>query len=193
MALTASTGFRLYKGQDMDNQVLLNFRIANSSTVRIGDIVRINTGGFAVRALTGEIFAGVVQGIVDESGVPPFTAFYIDKSGSTITGDDTIATSSSNQTRANYQNVQIIFDPAGQFLYYNDADNDLASTNLLQTFNIASSNQVTFSGASDTTSKQVQLVSIDPDNDGDLSKGLFRITMSQFGLGPDEATTKNAA
>ena len=50
MAYSASTGFRFRKalsGKDIPST--LEFRVANSSTLKIGDAVRVNTGGFLVR------------------------------------------------------------------------------------------------------------------------------------------------
>lgn len=191
MALTASTGFRLRAGVDMDSIILLDIRVKNSSTVRIGDVVRVDTNGFALRATGTEPVGGVVLGIVDKSGTPPFTAFYINNTGATITGDDTVTTSSSNQTRTdNWIEVQIAFDPAGQYLYYNDADADLAQEGLFQFFDTTNSNQIT--GAGGDANGQFQCVGIDPDNDGDLSKGLFRINESHYSGGVDSATAKRS-
>jgi len=193
MALSASTGFRLYGGIDVANQVLLKFRVANSTTLKIGDLVRVNTGGFLVRAASGEVPAGVLQGVIDKDGTPPWTAFWVNNAGITITNDDTVASSATNQTRTdNYIQGQIAFDPAGEALWYNDASAALAATNLFQFYDVASGNQVTEATRSDANG-QVQLVSLDPDNDGNASKGLFRINESQFNAGLDTATAKNAA
>ncbi len=193
MALSASTGFRLYGGIDVADQVTLKFRVANSTTLKLGDLVRVNTGGFLVRCATGEVPAGVLQGFVDNNGVSPHSAFYVNNAGVTITNDDTLVTSSTNQTRTdNYLHGQVSFDPAGTTLWYNDADADLATTNIFQFFDVATGNQVTVGSASDANG-QVQLISVDPDNDGDASKGLFRINENQFSSGIDTATAKNAA
>ena len=195
MALSASTGFRVYKhgAGEFASPVSLTYKIANSTTLKLGDLVRVNTGGFLVRAATGEAPAGVLQGVIDANGTPPWTSFWVNNAGVTITNDDTIVSSSSNQTRSdNYIQGQIGFDPAGITLYYNDADSSLAATNLFQFFDVASSNQVTVGSASDANG-QVQLISVDPDNDADLSKGLFRINENQFSMGLDTATAKNAA
>ena len=67
-----------------------------------------------------------------------------------------------------------------------------AQTNLYQMFDVANGNQVTQSGASDSNG-QVQLMKIDPDEDADVSKGLFRIHENQFGMGIDTGTAKVAA
>jgi hypothetical protein len=66
-------------------------------------------------------------------------------------------------------------------LFFNDADDTLATTNLLQFFDLASAdpNTISVSSASDTAG-QFQLVQLDPDGDADASKGLFKIAESQF-------------
>ena len=193
MALSASTGFRLYGGIDVANQVLIKIRIGNSQTLTHGELVRVNTSGFVVTCATGESPAGGLVGFVDANGVPPHTAFWINNAGITISNDDTIVTSSTNTTRTdNFIYAQIQYDPAGTALWYNDADADLAATNLFQFYDVASGNQVTEATRSDANG-QVQLVSLDPDNDANLSKGLFRINESQFNAGLDTATAKNAA
>jgi len=194
MALSASTGFRVYQhgSGEISAPIFITFKIGNTVTLKLGDLVRVNTGGFLVRAASGEVPAGVLQGVVDQNGVPPWTAFWVNNAGVTITNDDTVVTSATNQTRTdNYLQGQIGFDPAGMTLFYNDADAALAATNLFQMFDVANSNQVTVGGSE--ANGQVQLISIDPDNDGDASKGLFRINENQFSAGVDSATAKVAA
>jgi len=194
MALSASTGFRVYQhgSGEISAPIFITFKIGNTVTLKLGDLVRVNTGGFLVRAASGEVPAGVLQGVVDQNGVPPWTAFWVNNAGVTITNDDTVVTSATNQTRTdNYLQGQIGFDPAGMTLFYNDADANLAATNLFQMFDVANSNQVTVGGSE--ANGQVQLISIDPDNDGDASKGLFRINENQFSAGVDSATAKVAA
>ena len=66
------------------------------------------------------------------------------------------------------------------FLFFNDADDDLGQTNLLQYFDTNDENDVDFATATDTATKQMRLIELDPDGDGDASKGLFQITESQF-------------
>lgn len=194
MALTDGTGFRLYGGQDVSNFISLVYRVANSSTIKIGDAVRVNTGGFAVRAGAGNPVLGIVQDIVDKNEVSPFSLIHSRNTGATLTGDDTVATASDNQTRTdNYIQVQVLLDPAGNALFYNDADGDLATTNLLQSFDVvAASGQIAQNTASDSNG-QFQLVKLDPDNDGNASKGLFRIAEGQLAVGVDQGTAKVAA
>lgn len=196
MARTASTGF-FNKGSaygELTPTDSRNYIIANSATVKVGDAVRVNNAGFLVRAAAGEAILGVVVGISDLNGLNIFTPQATGTTGSTLTPDDQIAVSSTNQSDAT-RNVKgtVRLDPAGVLYYYNDADGDLAATNELQFFdNNASGNQITQSTASDSNG-QWQLVKRDPDGDADLSKGLFRINESQFSAGLDSATAKIAA
>lgn len=203
MAQSAGTGFRFFKslsGQ-AEAPTPIPIRIANSSTLRIGDLVRVNTSGFVVGAGTGGAVAGVLVGFVDEKGINPFSLGY-NRGGVTLTNDDTLATSSSNQTRADYIRAEVIVDPAGDILWLNDADSSLAQTNIFQYFDVDSNNrQVTVSSASDANG-QLQLVMWDPEGSSniaaniqsaDASKGAFRIAENQFGIGLDSATAKVAA
>lgn len=194
MAKTASTGFTfrgtLYGAEHPGTQ---RFLLAGSATVKIGDLVRVNTSGLLVRCATGEAPAGVLVGIVDQNGMNVFSPRAQGTTGATLTPDDQVATASDNATNA-VKNLKgdVILDPAGVCLWFNDADGNNAQTNLFQMYDVANGNQVTTGSASDANG-QVQLLELDPDNDGDLSKGLYRIHENQFGMGIDSATAKNAA
>ena len=182
MAKTASTGFipRKHLYGSLAQASRESFRAGNSATLVIGDAVRFNTGGLAVRAGAGVPVLGIVVGIVDENEINPFSYAYTNNTGATLTPDDTVVTASDNSSRAHYIKVQVLLDPAGQILYYNDADADLGQTNVGQLFDcVAASGQISQSTASDT-SGSFQLVSLDPDGDADLSKGLFRIVENQL-------------
>ena len=204
MAYTAGTGFRYWKSLSgaMTAPVPTPIRIGNSVTLRIGDLVRVNTAGFVVGAGVGGAVAGVIVGFIDEKGTNPFSLGYGTRTGSTLTGDDTLATSSSNQTRNDYINAEVILDVAGDLLWLNDADADQAQTNVFQFFDVDSNNrQVTQSTASDANG-QLQLILWDPQGvsnvpgnpaAADASKGAYRIAENQFGIGIDTATAKNAA
>ena len=198
MALSAATGFRLRKSlSGIEVGANLFGRIANSTTLKIGDFVRANTAGFIVRVGVGSPILGVCSGFrvtnrADNEGVNPF-ALGAPTAGATLTEDDQIATASDNQTRVEFAVAEITVDVGGHLLWYNDADADQARTNDYQFFDVnAAGNQVTQSTASDANG-QVQLISRDPDGDADLSKGLYRIVEHQLGGDIDSATAKNAA
>ena len=203
MAYTASTGFRYWKSLNANGAepAPQRFRIANSTTLRIGDLVRVNTSGFLVGAGVGNPVAGVLKGFVDQKGINPFSLGY-SGAGVTLTGDDTLATASDNTTRAQYITGEVYVDVAGTSLWLNDADASQAQTNVFQYFDVDSNNrQVTQSTASDANG-QLQLIEWDPkgtsnepDNPeaADASQGAYRIAENQFGVGIDSATAKNAA
>lgn len=182
MAYTANTGFRYFRSisGNMAQPVPIALRIANSTTLRIGDTVRVNTAGFIVGAGTGVVVTGVVVGFTDENQISPFTLGYNTSTRSvTLTGDDQLTTSSTNQTAANYINAEVILDPAGAALWLNKADSALTQTNLFQFFDTDSNNrQITVSTASDTSGTW-QLIAIDPNATGgaaaDTTMGLFRL------------------
>lgn len=194
MAKTAATGFYFRKGLNgLEHPSTVDILLAASATVKIGDLVRVNTSGYLVRAETGTVVGGVLVGIVDQYGTNVFSPRAQGTTGATLTADDTITTASSNVSDASKQlKGQVILDVSGQCLFYNDADGDLAQTNLFQFFDVASGSQVTTGGASDANG-QVQLMQLDPDGDSDASKGLYRINESQFSGAIDSATAKNAA
>ena len=187
MAYSASTGFRLRKnlyGLQTEGQQL-SVRVANSTTLKLGDAVRLNTGGFLVRSAAGEAVLGLITGFrasttSDAAGVNPF-GLGADATGLTLTEDDQIATSSTNQTRADVYLVgEVTVDPAGILLFYNDSDGTLARTNIGQYFDVLSgSNQIDSASASDSNG-QFELIEIDPDADGDASKGIFKIAEHEF-------------
>jgi hypothetical protein len=181
MAYTDSTGF-IYRRPLLgsDQPVVMNFRIGDSATLKIGDAVRINTSGLIVRAEAGNPVLGILRGICDKAGINPFSAGYINGLGATLTGDDTVVSASDNSSRAEYAQARVQLDIAGCNLWYNDANGDLAQTNVGQLFDVvAASGQIDQSVASDT-SGQFQLLQLDPDGDGDASKGLFRIAEPQL-------------
>ena len=197
MANSDAKGFKLYKKGDGNSAepISLRYRAANSATLKVGDAVRINTSGFLVRSGTTAPVLGVLEAFEDSKGISPLSLIHANNTGATFTNDDTVATASDNQTRTdNYIVGVVAFDPDGSCLYYNDADGDLATTNLMQMFDVAAaaSNQISASSASEANG-QWQLILIDPDNDGDASKGLFRIAESQLSTGVDSATAKVAA
>lgn len=194
MAKSNNVGFFLRKsliGQEAPTTV--DAIIAGSATLIVGQLVRINNAGLVVPAATGEVFAGVLAGIVDKNGINAFSGRGTGLSGATLTGDDTVVTASDNASNAAKNlKAQVYFDPAGQLLFYNQADTALAQTNLLQFFDVASGTQVTTGSASDSNG-QVQLVQLDPDNDGTTTKGLFRMNETVFNAGVDTGTAKITA
>lgn len=164
-------GFSYRKNLDGSAYNPINMEVIgkNSVTFSRGDIIRINTSGFADIATGGEGIAGVCVSVVDSNG----------KALDTDSGtNDTWTLDSDNQTDEKYK---VVFIPAlPNYLFYNDADASLAQTNLFQYFDTNDENDVDVATATDTATAQVRLIEIDPDDDGDASKGLFQIVESQF-------------
>lgn len=136
-----------------------------STTYQVGDLIRINTSGTASLVAATEGIAGVVTGVTDVNGLAKTP-----DSGTT----DTWTTASSTTDK-------VFFIPAlPNYLFYNDSSGTLAATNLFQYFDVSDENNVDQSSATDTATAQVRLIEIDPDHDGDASKGLFQIVESQL-------------
>ena len=177
----------------VEHPAALNFRLANSATLTIGDVVRINTAGLLVRCAAGDAVLGVLAGVVDENDINPFSFSYVNNTGATLTHDDTVVTASDNSTRTHYLKGKVIVDVGGTILYYNDSSDTLAQTNVGQFFDHDSdADQIDVSTASDT-SGQFQLVVLDPDGDSDVSKGLFRVSEPQLLNYHANATAVNEA
>jgi len=142
---------------------LLEIIGANSVVIQKGDVIRVNTSGFGALFVAGDLVLGVVAGVVTRNGVN------VAPDSGTL---DTWTLTSDNQTDDQYK-IQYI--PAIQdYLFYNDSDDTLAQTNLFQYFPLNDENDVDGSNPSDSTLNTVRLVQIDPDGDGDASKGLFQ-------------------
>lgn len=157
-------GFSFRKQLDGTNEyTLLEIGATNSVVYQKGDLIRVNASGTASLVTAGDLVLGVLESVVDANGkaITP-------DSGTTDTW--TMTSSTTNK-------VQYI--PAlQQYLFYNDADDTLAATNLFQYFNVNDENDVDVAGSSDSTLSTVRLIELDPDGDGDASKGLFQIVES---------------
>lgn len=140
----------------------------NSGVFQIGDAIRVDEDGRAALVTTGDNILGFVSGVttVNDTYTTP-------DSGTT----DTYTMASDNETVAQRK---IKYVPALQeYLFYNDSDDTLAVGNLFQLFDLNDENDVDVGTASDTTG-QVRLIQLDPDGDGDASKGLFQVVESFF-------------
>ena len=198
MALSASTGFRYFGSISgyTPTPVPMLIRVGNTQTIRIGDLVRINTSGNVVACASGAVVGGVCMGLTDENGINVLGQGITNDTGATLTGDDTVTTASDNSSRTHYVQVAVAIDVSGDVLWFNDADGTVAQANLFMFYDVDSGRQVTVGSASDANG-QVQLMRLDPEATGgataDVSRGLFRINENQFSRGIDSATAKNAA
>lgn len=144
----------------------------NSVVFTVGDAVRFNTSGFLDLATTTEQVFGVVATVVDANGIA-----ITPDSGTT----NTWTMASDNQTSAMKQ-VMVI--PAfGHYAFSADSDTTIEQASLGKYFALnATSDGVVTAGESDTIgSLDLQLIGIDPDDDADASKGLYRFVNSQVG------------
>ena len=148
-----------------DAPTILRFIIDNSDVVSIGDAMSINTDGHAILGAASDEILGIAVGVVDKNGLP-----IAPDSGTT----DTYTMDSDNET-VDQNEVEVVVDKYS--LFYNDSSGTLATTNLMQFFDLTDEDQINQGTASDA-SGQFQLISLDPDGDGDVSKGLFRIAES---------------
>ncbi len=194
MAKSSSSvyGFSLHRGlMGVENPTSFNFVIKDSSTISIGDPVRLSTDGYLKRAAAGEAVLGVVIGIVDKDGLNVFSPRAQGTTGSTLTPDDTVAVSSTNSSDATRKiKAQVVLDPAGALLFKNTASTTLAQTNVGQLFDVGSTvGQIDVSTASDSNG-QFQLVALDDDS---TSVGYFRLVESQLAVGIDQGTAKVSA
>lgn len=161
-------GFELRKSiTSKDEPTVFEYIIDNSDTITIGDAVMMNTDGHVVVATAGEEVLGIVVGVVDADGKA------IDADSGTL-HDYTV--DSDNET-VGQKKAQVIISKTA--LFANDSSGTLATTNLLQFFDLTSESQIDQSSAGDV-SGQFQLIGLDPDNDADASKGLFKIAESMM-------------
>ncbi len=183
---TSVKGFKTYKSLlGVDSPLQLLFILENSTTVTVGDAVRLDTNGCIKRcASTDPAVLGIVQGIYDQTGQlgvfsPRISGTAI--AGATLTPDDTIATASDNRTNTSKKLSVYVIPDQGEVLYQNVANGALTQANIGSLFNIVTANpgQIDQASAS-VTSGQFQLVSLDPDGDASTSKGLFRIAQPQL-------------
>lgn len=164
------SGFKFRKSLRGSQEVAELQLLANdSNTFQIGDLIRVDADGHAALATAGDLILGVVTGVVDRNGLA------IDPDDGTV---DTYTTASDNTTDAD-KKYKVRYIPALQdYLFYNDADANLAQNQLFQYFPINDENDVDGSTGNDSTLNTVRLIELDPDNDGDASKGLFQIVES---------------
>lgn len=157
--------------------------IGNSKTITLGDAVNVTTDGTLDVAGVGERVLGVVEGFVDKNGLPLVAQHaegtdYTESGNPGVVGSETVAVASDNATDSQ---VQAVVNVDASQEYYNDADEDLDLTDDYQYFDVvAAGDQID----ADTvgTSGQFVLIERDPDNDGDASKGIFRIAEHAFYL-----------
>ena len=157
------------------------FIIANSQTSTIGDMVTL-VSGFSTLALAGVRIVGCVVGFKKDLGNGQIVPLGLDAAGiisgtrsgnAGVVGSDTVAVASDNQT-VDKVVAMVMVDPRAE--YFNDANGSLSGADIGKYFDIvAASDQIDQSTATNTYSAQMVCVKVNPDNDADLSKGIFRV------------------
>ena len=161
-------GFELRKSMNAsETPQLFYFIIDNSEVVTIGDAVYINTDGHAGLLTAGIKVGGIVAQVVDKNGIA------IASDSGTL---NTYTVDSDNET---VDQVKVGIYMSKDLLFATDSSGTLATTNLLQFFDVTDEDTINQGSASDTAG-QFQLIGLDPDGDADASKGLFRIAESQL-------------
>ncbi len=166
-----------YRGQanGAQNPVILQYPIANSATVKVGDAVYVASNG-VTRITNATLVLGVVVGIVDANG--------IDLDNTSTDNYDGTYTSSSKTYVATSDNItdkkvcaQVIVDEDA--IFYNDADGNFTNpTDLGLLIKCADHDQIDESETSATVG-QFYVWKLDPDGDGDASKCYVKIARSQ--------------
>jgi hypothetical protein len=155
----------------------LRVPLANSAgPLTIGDAVQY-TSGFLTIAATGESVLGILTGFCLEDGENVFKTNQVH--GATLSGDDTLTASSSNQTRDVRVFGEVIVDKDALFL--NEADSSLTQAEVGTYFDTtASSDQVTGSGGAVAQFQLIELVTVDSEGASANDLGLVRIAESQL-------------
>lgn len=168
-----------YRGQlnGKENPVTLEIPIANSQTVKVGDAVKLQafaSGGGVYRATAGEEVLGVVRGIVDSKGIDLDNSSLYD---GTWTSSSKSYVAASNNMTVKKVKARVVVDKDA--LWYNDSAGDLAQADILKFFDLTDQDQIADQNGDDNAGAFI-LVKLDPDNDGDASKGLFKIAESEL-------------
>lgn len=165
-----------YRGQinGADNPILENLIIANSETITVGDCISMSSG-FVIRGTSSTVQYGIVVGLVSNKGIPLDNVSADQFDGTWTSSSKTYVATSDNQTD---KKVRAVVCPDPNALWYNDSSGTLTTAMLKQHFKLTDEDQIDQSTNSATVG-HFQLWKLDPDEDADASKGLFRIAQWQ--------------
>lgn len=157
------------------NPATTDLIINNNVTVTVGDAVYASSGVAALATSSTDIM-GVVAAITDANGIDLDSTASDNYDGTWTSSSQTYVAAADNTTDKKVK-VKVIWDPYA--IFENDADDDFADPgDLFQHYKLVDEDQIDESeNAADAG--QFQLVKIDPDNEDDDSKGLFRISRWQ--------------
>lgn len=164
---------------------LQDFIIENSATVTLGDAVDV-AAGYANRVAAGDRIMGVAVGFgrqlsngevvpLDQDAAGTFTATRSGNAG--VLNSETVVVASDNATVDKIV-ARVQIDP--NMTYFNDADDTLTQAMIGRYFDLNSDADDADVATEAAFSAQVILLEIDPHNDADVSKGVFKIVESQL-------------
>jgi len=155
------------------NPILEKLIIANSETVTVGDAVKMSSGYVAFCDADDRIY-GIVVGIEDNKGLD-LSNPHADHDGTWTDSSGTYVAANDNATD---HKVRAVVCPDPYALWYNDSDATLTVGMLKQHFSLVDEDQID-GDTNSATVGEMQLWKWDPDEDGDASKGIFRIVCWQ--------------
>lgn len=155
------------------NPILEKLIIEASETVTVGDAINVQSGYVQVCDANERVY-GIVVGIEDNKGLD-LSNPHADYDGTWTDSSETYVASADNTTD---KMVRAVVCPDPYALWYNDADGSLTAAMLKQHFSLVDEDQID-ADTNSATVGEFQLWKLNPDEDGDASKGLFRITSWQ--------------
>ncbi len=168
-------GFK-YRGQISGAQdpILENLIISSSDTIVIGDAVSMSAG-FVIPATSSTVVYGICVGIVSNKGIPLDNGASSEYDGTWTSSSGTYVASADNETN---KKVRAVVCPDPMALWYDDSNGTLTTAMLKTFFKLTSASQID-QATSSATVGQFQLWKLDPDEDSDASKGLFKMSQWQ--------------
>lgn len=161
------------------SQGLKAYVIKNSATVKSGMAVKA-TGGYLEPAGAGDKILGVIKGIVSRDGLALNVAHATAFDGAYTSGGDGVETYVATADNQTDKQVKALISLDPDTLWANDSSGDLTAANLFQFFDLLAGGLQVNAASASALSGSVQLVGLDPDGDGDASKGVFKIAESQL-------------
>ena len=171
-----------YRGQlsgGSENPVTMSVLIGNSSTVAVGEAVKLHvfaSGSGAIRATAGSKILGIVVGIVDKNGIDLDNTSSSNYDGTWTSSSKTYASTADN-TSDKLIKALVVVDPNA--LWYNDSAGTLAVADEYKLFDLLSATQFADQDGADSAGAFL-LIKRDPDGDGDASKGIFKIAETEI-------------
>lgn len=155
------------------NPVLEKLIIDDDETVTVGDAVFMVSGYVEVCDANERVY-GIVVGIESNDGID-LSNQHVTHSGTWTDSSETFTAAADNST-VDMVRAVVCADPFA--LWYNDSNGTLTVAMLKFFFSLTDEDQID-QGTSSATVGEFQLYKLDPDEDGDASKGIFRIVSWQ--------------